>query len=203
MPDRVSAVVLAAGSSERFADGSKQLVSIAGESAVRRIVKVALGANCAETIVVTGCDREAVGRELHGLEVVVVHNGEYETGQASSVRSGLAAVSEESDGALFLPCDQPFLELGTVELVIRTWLRGGGIVVPVFEGRRGAPVLFSRPFFEELAGISGDQGGRQILARHSEAVVEVELPSRAALDDFDSVEELSALVPRRLLRPGS
>jgi molybdenum cofactor cytidylyltransferase len=61
-------------------------------------------------------------------------------------------------------------------------------------------VLFDRKFFAELAAISGDEGGRQILLRHPTEVVEVELQDEAPLHDFDTVEELEALVGTGSLR---
>jgi molybdenum cofactor cytidylyltransferase len=70
--------------------------------------------------------------------------------------------------------------------------RGALIVVPTIEGKRGNPVLWSRRFFPELAGLEGDVGARNLIGTYGEAVAEVPADA-AALLDIDTPEALSAL----------
>ena len=60
------------------------------------------------------------------------------------------------------------------------------------DGRPGHPVLFGRRFFEDLRGLAGDQGARQILAGAGEFVVEVPTAGTAALVDLDTPEDWAA-----------
>ncbi len=192
----VSAVVLAAGSSTRFVgDVPKQLIAIDGTSMVRRIAQAALASKASEVIVVTGFQQARVASEVKGLAVHTVYNRRFLQGLSTSVKTGLWAVSDRSSAVLFIPCDQPHLDTTSLDLLVEAYRRGrGSVLVPVYRGRRGAPVLFDRKFFAELAAVSGDEGGRQILVRHPAEVVEVELQDEAPLHDFDTVEELEALV---------
>jgi molybdenum cofactor cytidylyltransferase len=192
----VSAVVLAAGSSTRFAgETPKQLTHIDGTSMVRRATQAALASKASETIVVTGYQQARVASEVKGLAVHPVYNRRFQQGLSTSVKTGLWAVSDRSSAVLFIPCDQPHLDTASIDLLVETYRRGrGSVLVPAYHGRRGAPVLFDRKFFAELAAITGDEGGRQILMRHPAEVVEVELQDEAPLLDFDTVEELEALV---------
>ena len=192
----VSAVVLAAGSSTRFAgDTPKQLTAIDGTSMVRRVAQAALASKASEVIVVTGFQQARVASEVKGLTVHTVYNRRFQQGLSTSVKTGLWAVSDRSSAVLFIPCDQPHLDTTSLDLLVEAYRRGrGSVLVPSYRGRRGAPVLFDRKFFAELAAISGDEGGRQILLRHPAEVVEVELQDEAPLHDFDTVEELEALV---------
>ena len=117
-------------------------------------------------------------------------------GQSGSVRAGLEAVAAGAAAVVFAPCDQPFLAAGLVdELISRHQGGGAAIVVPAWRGRRGAPVLIGAPLFDELTTLRGDAGARQLFARH--AVAEVELVDEAPLRDFDTEEELAALLARR------
>jgi molybdenum cofactor cytidylyltransferase len=68
--------------------------------------------------------------------------------------------------------------------------KGALAVVPVFGGRRGNPVLWSRRFFPELMAIEGDVGARHLITRYNEAVVEVAVNGQAALVDIDTPEAL-------------
>jgi molybdenum cofactor cytidylyltransferase len=192
----VSAVILAAGSSTRFAgETAKQLTVIEGATMARRIAQAAQASKASEVIVVTGHQQARVAAEVKGLATHIVYNRRFQQGLSTSVKTGLWAVSDRSSAVLFIPCDQPHLDTATLDLLLEAYRRGrGSILVPSYRGRRGAPVLFDRKSFAELAAVSGDEGGRQILLRHPSEVVEVELPDEAPLLDFDTVEELEALV---------
>jgi molybdenum cofactor cytidylyltransferase len=192
----VSAVILAAGSSTRFASETpKQLTVIDGSPMVRRIAEAALASKASETIVVTGFQQARVTAEVKGLVVHTVYNRRFQQGLSTSVKTGRWAVSDRSSAVLFIPGDQPRLDTASLDRLVDTYRRGrGSILVAAYRGRRGAPVLFDRKFFAELAAIEGDEGGRQLLLRHPGDVVEVELNDEAPLLDFDTVEELAALV---------
>lgn len=192
--ERVVAVLLAAGESSRFAAAtSKQLARVDEETMVRRTARILLASDVDEVLLVSGRDRAAVETEVADLGVRCVHNPDYAKGLATSLRSGVAALGEGAAAAVFVPCDQPALDSATIGRLVAAWRRGAAIAVPTHAGRRGAPVLFDRRFFAELAAASGDEGGRQLIRRYPEAVAEVELPEGAPLEDFDTVAELERL----------
>jgi len=64
--------------------------------------------------------------------------------------------------------------------------------VPVSEGRRGNPVLWSRRFFTELMTLDGDVGARHLIAKHAEAVAEVPVDGESAFLDIDTPQALEA-----------
>ncbi len=183
----VSGVVLAAGRSTRFAGPvPKQLALVEGEPLVRRTARRALASRLAEVLVVVGFAADEVRAALAGLPVRIVENPDFATGQSSSVRAGLAAVEAGAGAAMFLPADQPRLSAEAIDRIVAKWeATSGPIVVPTFQGRRGAPVVFDRALFPELATIAGDEGGRQLFPRHEGEIVEVPLPSAEPLSDLD------------------
>ena len=189
-------VLLAAGGSRRFgARVAKQLVEIGGEPAVRRAARRALESRLERLVAVTGHQAGAVRAALAGLAVEVVHNPRWREGQSGSVRTGLAAAAAGAAAVVFLPCDQPFLTGELIDvLVARHEAGGAAIVAPAWRGRRGAPVLIDESLFGELGAISGDAGARQLFGRHP--VTEVALGDETPLLDFDSEEELRALLAR-------
>ncbi len=193
--DGVSGVVLAAGPSERFrSEMPKQVQPFEGEALVRRITRQALASRLGEVLVVVGFRSDLVRRPLVGLDVGVVENPAYASGQSTSVKAGLAAIDPEAAAAMFLPVDQPFLTTEVIDRLVEAWERtGGAIIVPVHEGRRGSPVVIDRSLFGELGQISGDEGGRQLFARHPTEIVEVPLSSQKPLRDIDTPEDLEHL----------
>jgi molybdenum cofactor cytidylyltransferase len=190
----VSGVVLAAGISRRFGGEAKQLLAFDGEALVHRAARVARSSRLGEVLVVVGYRRDEVAAAVADLAVAVVVNPDFEQGQSSSVRAGLAATDPGAAAVLFLPCDQPFLTAEVLDRLVAAYATTGGpIVVPAFAGRRGAPGLFDRSLFPELAALRGDVGGRQVIAAHPQAVVEVPLADEWPLLDVDEPGDLVAL----------
>lgn len=192
----VSGIVLAAGQSTRFpGPPPKQLLPFGGEPLVHRICRRVLASRCREVILVVGHEAEAVRRAAQDLDLRVVENPRFRTGQSSSVKVGLRAVSPQASAALFIPVDQPFVGVPLLNRLIRAYeATGGPIVAPIFEGRRGAPVLFDRSLFAELLAVTGDEGGRQVLGRHPDELVTVAVKSNRPLLDIDTPEDYLVLV---------
>ena len=65
--------------------------------------------------------------------------------------------------------------------------------MPVWNGKRGNPVLWARRYFAEMAEIAGDVGARHLIGEHADQVAEVPMPDDATLMDIDTPEALNAL----------
>jgi molybdenum cofactor cytidylyltransferase len=180
----VAAIVLAAGQARRMGGPNKLTARFAGQPLVRRVVEAALASRADEVVVVTGHRSEAVGEALAGLDVRLVHNPDYADGLSGSLKTGLAAVSGEANGALVMLADMPAIEAAHLDRLIDAFRAKSGpsIVLPTFGGKRGNPVMWSRDFFPELMSVAGDAGARHILGRHEEAVERVEIGAAAGLD---------------------
>jgi molybdenum cofactor cytidylyltransferase len=190
----VAAIVLAAGRSTRMGGPNKLLAELDGKKLVRIATEQALASKASEVIVVTGHQADLVEQALAGLKVKFVRNPDFAGGLASSVKSGIAAVSEHADGAVICLGDMPLIDTQLIDRLIDTFApdRGHLIAVPVSEGRRGNPVLWSRRFFKELMTLDGDVGARHLIAKHTEAVAEVPVDGDSAFLDIDTPQALEA-----------
>jgi molybdenum cofactor cytidylyltransferase len=191
---KVAAIVLAAGRSTRMGGPNKLLAELEGRKLVRIVTEQALASKACEVIVVTGHQAELVEQALSGLDVRFVRNPDFAGGLASSVKAGIAAVSKETDGAVVCLGDMPMVSSLLLDNLIAAFApdRGNLIVVPVSEGRRGNPVLWSRRFFQELMTLDGDIGARHLIAKHAEAVAEVPVEGDGAFLDIDTPQALEA-----------
>ena len=189
---RIAAVVLAAGRSMRMGGPNKLLAEIARRPLVRIAAEEALASRAKPVIVVTGHQRDELEAAVKGLPVRLVHNPDFAQGLGTSLRVGIAAVPADADGAIVCLGDMPQVDAGLIDRLIAAFDpdRGALIVVPIFEGKRGNPVLWSRRFFPDLMAIEGDVGARYLIGRYPEAVVEVPVAGRAALVDVDTPEAL-------------
>ncbi len=187
----VAAIVLAAGRGARF-DGArgKLLADFGGRPMVRRAVEAALGSNASKTIVVTGHASGDIEQALAGLPVVFAYNADYASGMASSLRAGIAHAAD-SAGALVLLADMPGVTSTILDQLIAAFERAPdrAAAAPVYQGRRGNPVLLGARLFAGIAGLTGDEGARRLL-RSVDAVIEVAVDNESVLADVDTLEDL-------------
>ena len=191
----VSALVLAAGRSTRMGPVNKLLVPVGGRAMVRAVVEQLEGSIVRPIVVVTGHEAERVGEALAGAQARLVHNPTYREGLSGSIRAGLSALPESADAAIICLGDMPLVASRHVDRLVAAFdpEEGREICVPVFEGKRGNPVLFARRFFEEVAAIRGDVGARHLIGEYEEHVCEVAMDDRAVLFDVDSPQALDEL----------
>ena len=189
---RIAAVVLAAGRSTRMGGPNKLLAEIGGRPLVRIAAEEALASRAKPVIVVVGHQRGEVERALAALPVELVYNPDFAEGLGTSLKTGIAAVPADAEGAIVCLGDMPQVDAGLIDRLIAAFDpdRGALVVMPTFAGKRGNPVLWSRRFFPDLMAIEGDVGARHLIGRYGEAVVEVPLEGKAALVDVDTPEAL-------------
>jgi molybdenum cofactor cytidylyltransferase len=188
----VAAIILAAGRSTRMGGPNKLLAEFRGKTLVRIVTEQALASKAKQVIVVTGHQAAAVEQSLQGLNVTFVHNPDFAAGLASSVKAGIAAVPDGADGAVICLGDMPLISAHLIDRLIGAFAPDSGrlIAVPVSDGRRGNPVLWSRRFFSELMTLDGDIGARHLIARHGETVAEVPVEGFGAFLDIDTPQAL-------------
>ena len=62
--------------------------------------------------------------------------------------------------------------------------------MPVKDGRRGNPVLWSRRYFPAMQKLTGDTGAKTILKEYAANVWEVPISDESIFADIDTQEEL-------------
>jgi molybdenum cofactor cytidylyltransferase len=70
-------------------------------------------------------------------------------------------------------------------------------VAPVYQGRRGNPVLLGRRLFPRLALLKGDEGARRLLGS-TEGVLEIAVDEKSVLSNIDTREDLERALGGRL-----
>jgi molybdenum cofactor cytidylyltransferase len=190
---KVAALVLAAGQSRRMGGPNKLVATIDGKPLVRIAAEAALKSRAVSVTAVTGHLADKVRDALAGLDLKIVHNPDYAEGLSTSLRTGLASLPADVDGAIVLLADMPEVDAATIDRLIGAFDPGRGalLVVPTFEGKRGNPVLWAARYFPDLMTVKGDTGGRHLIGANPDAVAEVELGPAVALD-IDTPEALAA-----------
>ncbi|MEC7362181.1 MAG: molybdopterin-binding/glycosyltransferase family 2 protein [Pseudomonadota bacterium] len=191
----IGGVLLAAGSSQRMGEVNKLLVEIEGQPMVRHAATAMIQGGIRDLVVVTGHQQDKVREALGGLEVTFIHNADFAVGQAGSVAAGVGSLPDGLSGALIALGDMPFVTADLVAEMIRDHSGLGDgetrISFPVHEGRRGNPVLWGRGFFDALRKLSGDVGGRTVLAANPAAVNSIGWHDDSIHRDIDTPMDLS------------
>lgn len=194
-PRQVAGLVLAAGRSRRMAPLNKLLVAdTQGVAMIARVVDSVLESGVRPVLVVTGHERERVQEALSGRPVIFAHAEDYAEGLSASLKAGLAALPESAEGVLVALGDMPLVSPGVIQRLVSAFdpEEGRAIVQPTFRGKQGNPVLWGREFVPAMMEITGDVGARQLVGRHADRLVEVEVADDGVLRDFDTTEALRA-----------
>lgn len=185
----ISAIVLAAGKSERMGT-PKALLPIRGRTFLENILDSISRTSIQDVFVVVGHH----GREIEERVPLpsVVFNPDYEKGMITSFQAGIRALSWETSGAFLFLVDHPLVESSTIEAMIEH-LAPNRIVLPVFEGRRGHPVLFAVEVLQEILALPALQGANIVVRKDPSRVVEVSVNAPGILVDVDTPEDFEKL----------
>jgi molybdenum cofactor cytidylyltransferase len=165
-----------------------------GKPLVRWTVEAALASEAKPVIVVTGHEAAKVEAALKGLDVHLVRNDVYATGLSSSLKTGIAAVPGNCDGAVILLGDMPEIRAPLIDRMIAAFSPADGrlICIAAHEHRRGNPVLWARRFFGDIETLSGDMGAKELIRVHEDVVCEIDA-GEAVLRDIDTPDALAEL----------
>jgi molybdenum cofactor cytidylyltransferase len=189
--DGLYAVVLAAGPSQRFGS-PKQLVRVAGRPLLHAAVTRAAEVTGNALIVVLGAGAAELAPLLKHSPGSVIVNHEWREGLASSIRAAVARLPSTCTGVMLLLADQAAVSADDLKRLAGTWRKQPQyIAAALYAGTLGAPAIFPRAAFRELAELRGDAGARALLRRNADRVVRVPMPSAAV--DVDTPEDLLAL----------
>jgi len=190
-PTALQAIVLAAGSGRRFG-GSKLTAAWRNGALIDGALAAALAAPVRRVIVVTGAD-PAVGARAPAFEdprLSVTHAADHALGMSASLRAGLAAVGAGVAGVYIFLGDMPLVPHDIAARLAETLAVGALAAVPVMDGRRGHPALFSAALIPQLAALDGDVGARALLDSLGSRLALVETDDPGILADVDRREDL-------------
>ena len=188
-------IILAAGNSSRLGR-PKQLLPYHNRSLLRNAVEQSLLIRESVVLVVTGASREIVESELNNDHILVRYNAGWETGMASSIKTGvseLLVLYPSLDALLITVCDQPFLNAGIMTSLIDEHIATNkNIIASAYNDTIGTPALFSKKYFNALQELAGQEGAKKIIMKHVEDTASVNFPAGGI--DIDTDEDYHNLL---------
>ena len=185
----VAGLMLAAGRSRRFGSDKRQALFTDGRPLLTVSVEAANAVLPALWLVLrVGENPAALGVPP---TVEVVFSATAEQGMGHSLAEGMEAVSAHSSAVAvaILLADMPWLQPASIHQ-LAALASEDQIVVPVYDGEPGHPVIFGRRFWPQLMQLSGDTGARSVLLANPGAVRRVAITDAGTVRDVDTPDAL-------------
>jgi|SRR5579864_218745 len=194
MAANIRGILLAAGYSRRF--GSNKLLQAlpAGSQDAGVLIGLASARHMLEalpdSVAVVRPRAQKLSKVLRdaGCNIVVCRNSS--DGMGTTLAAGVRA-SADAHGWVVALADMPFIRPETIRIIAKALSEGAAIAAPSYRGERGHPVGFARRFLDELSGLSGDAGARDILKQHPDWVTLYEVDDPGVLRDIDRPSDLT------------
>jgi molybdenum cofactor cytidylyltransferase len=187
--DEICAIILAAGESKRMGS-PKMLLPFNGSTMIESVIANVTDSEIDKTIVVLGAEKESLVQLLDKLQIGYCYNDNYKEGMLSSVKCGFRNLPQDTSAALVFQGDQPLITSKAINPLIKAYfLSGKGIIIPVYNSKRGHPILIDIKYREEIEKLTPDEGLHMLSVRFRDDVLEVETSESGILRDFDTYEE--------------
>ena len=180
-------VIMASGLGKRFG-GNKLMEDFQGKPMIQRALNATAGL-FSRRVVVTRHESVAALCRQQNVDVVL-HDLPH---RSDTVRLGLEAMGDV-ERCMFCPGDQPLLSKETIQsLLLSAVSNPEAIWRPCCDGAPGAPVLFPRWAFPELAALPEGKGGGAVMKRYPERCETLPIADAWELMDADTPEILAEL----------
>lgn len=173
----------------------KALLPFRGKNFIEAIVAALQRTKVGEIIVILGHNAEEMKQHIEHLPVTTVINRNYKNGQLSSLQVAIrhlmgSTASATIDGILVHLVDHPYINPALVDRMIEGFYTSHKLIVlPLYESRRGHPVIFAASLFGELLEAPLDQGAKSVVNAHRGDILELETDDAGVTIDIDTPEE--------------
>ena len=182
----ISAILLTAGKSKRMNGKNKLTKEIKGIPLIKLSVKNILASSVNELIIVLGHQKEIIKKLIDKNEKIkFVFNKDFESGIASSIKTGLNNLSEKTEAFFICLGDMPMVNPNIYNQLIKS-INKREIIVPTYKGQQGNPVLFAKSMKEKIINISGDVGAKKILELNKDKILNLEINDQCVTKDFNT-----------------
>jgi len=198
---RLAILILAAGEGSRLGGYPKGLLKKDGSSLLKRLIHSARSLNPVEILTVTGFYSDQIETEIRSIQrgmhkpIVLIRNPDPGAGQSSSVRRGIESLKSDYEVLLIALCDQPNVGAREIVLLLEQFNQRTAnqeIILPVVNGQRGNPVLFSREVIHKILEIPG-MVCRAYMDQYPELVKSYVTENNAYILDVDTQDDIQKL----------
>jgi molybdenum cofactor cytidylyltransferase len=187
--NEIWAIILAAGESVRMGF-PKMLLKFNGQTMLEEVIGNVTRSDVDNTMVVLGADREVLTEIVEKFSVHHCYNSDYKKGMLSSVKCGSRNIPSDFEAVLVFQGDQHLIKPTVINSIIEAYRSSDkGIVIPVFENKRGHPLLIAGKYRDEIDKLDAQDGLRSLSYKFSNDVLEVITNDSGILRDIDTYDD--------------
>jgi molybdenum cofactor cytidylyltransferase len=196
------AVILAAGESRRMGT-PKALLPYRGKTFIEHLLEITRHPHIAARRIVLGAHLDQIRAKLPGEAASIIVNPDWRQGQLSSIQAAIRTVAaDETAGLVLCPVDHPLFSPKLIAQLIDAFDSTGQLVVlPVYHGRRGHPVIFAASLYPELLAASPAIGAREVVWTHAAQLREVPTEEEGVVLNINDPETLRRALENREIQP--
>ena len=182
-------IILSAGESKRMGT-PKQLLPWGKTIILQQVIDNTSASRLGTILLILGSDADDIARKITITpKTRILVNHDFKAGMSSSVKCGIKNAPVKAEAYMLLLGDQPFIGPNIINNLIDAYHAGRhGIIVPVYNGQHGHPVIFDSRYKKELLSIDG-QGAKEVTEKHARDIFEVHIDSPNVLTDIDTPQD--------------
>lgn len=191
------AVIMCSGLSRRMGQ-NKLLMNLGSKVIVEYVIENVISSDFDEVIMIYG--EKELAKIASKYNIKAIYNPLREKGQSEAIK--LAIKNSKGHSAIsFFMGDQPLLKVETINKLINEYNKTKkNIIMPSYEGKMGAPVIFPLNLSEEFLKLEGDVGGKVVINNNIDLLRKIDIDNAYEgmdIDDKDDLEKLEKLIDVR------
>lgn len=184
---KVTAIILAAGTSSRMGETNKLFLDLKGKPIIEWVIE-GVSQSAVEEIILVGSelsmDRLA---QFDDCKIRLIENANYKSGMTSSIQAGVSAASPKN-GLMICLGDLPLIRTETLNQLILAF-DDQSIVVPTYQGQKGNPVIFPSSLRQAILDHKEPEGCKGVVQANKKLVKLIEVDDEGILKDVDTHEQ--------------
>lgn len=194
----LAAVILSGGESQRMGS-PKALLPYQGRPFLEHLLDLTVHPAMGARRVVLGLHVEPIAAAVKLAPGEIVVNEDWREGQLSSIQAAIRSLPPHTDGLILFLIDHPLISAALVHDLIEQFYSPQNasrtkIVLPLFRGQRGHPVIFSADLYQELMNAPMDKGARAVVWAHASDVLHVETNEQGCVLNLNDPETLQRVI---------
>ena len=183
------AIILAAGESKRM-KAPKMLLPYKNKTIIENVIGNVISSGIEKVIVVLGSNKDDILKVTEQMPVTNCYNENYRQGMLSSVQCGFRYLDDSCGATVVFLGDQPGTRPDVINSLTEAYRKSGkGIVLPVFNNKRGHPLLIDIKYRDEVAMLNPSETLRELVHKFPGDVLEIEVNTESVLKDIDTEED--------------
>ena len=197
---KISATILAAGSSQRMNGNNKLLLPFKDKTLINAVCQTLINSQLEPIFIVTGFENKKVSKSLPKSIDKIIYNRNWSNGMGKSINKAIRSLPSNIDGNMIVLGDMPLITVRTINKLRKVFLQhdGNKIIYADYLGKQANPVIFPKRFFDEILHLDGDEGCKKIIEKNRKSSVDVSIDSSEVIFDCDTKEDYSDLISMKI-----